>query len=147
MEYRGVFLFIIYPIIRNGFDTNCVKLWTFFCKFYMLSIKFNYAALFSLWKLLQSWFHLAASSFSDPVKCKTRLLFCDCLSLLFSDTSVSVLQCFSSRSFHSHCHDHSHCVHLNVFLVGRFLLPAVISIPDLSDSVTRTLLHILLQMS
>ena len=31
---------------------------------------------------------------------------------------------FHRRSFHPYyCHDHSHCVHLNVFQIGRFLLP------------------------
>ena len=48
--------------IRNEFDINYVKLWTFFCRFYMLSIKFNYAASFSVLKL-QSWFHPSAGSF------------------------------------------------------------------------------------
>ena len=93
------FCFSFTLTIRNGFDINCIRLWTFFCKFYMLSIKFNYAAPFSLLKLLQIWFHLSASLFDpfvsflclrlfnisytcprhafDPVKCKARFLFCD----------------------------------------------------------------------
>ena len=49
--------FIIRPTIWNEFDIVCIKLWAFFCKFYMLSIKFNYAAPFSLLKLFKSWFH------------------------------------------------------------------------------------------
>ena len=35
----------------------------FFCKFYMLSVMFNYAATFSLLKRFQSWFHPSARSF------------------------------------------------------------------------------------
>ena len=54
--------------IRNGFDINCIRLWTFFCKFYMLLIKFNYAAPFSLLKLLQIWFHPSASLFNTFVR-------------------------------------------------------------------------------
>ena len=112
------------PPIRNEFDINYVKLWTFFCRFYMLSIKFNYAASFSVLKL-QSWFHPSAGSFDlwatfllvflclrlfhisficpqevfDPVKCKARFLFGDCIWLLFIDTPLSVLQCFLSLKF------------------------------------------------
>ena len=35
----------------------------------------------------------------DPVKCKAQGFFCDCLSLLFIEISLSVLQCFSSSKF------------------------------------------------
>ena len=113
----------------------------------MLPIKFNYATPFFLLKPLQSWFHPLESSF-DPlgtfllvlcafacltflpfvhdtflIKWKARFLFCDCLSLLFVDTPLSVLQCFSSSSFHPHYrHGQSHCVHLKVIQVGGFLL-------------------------
>ena len=94
-------MFIICPTIRNGFDINYVRLKTFLCKFYMLSIKFNYVPPFSLLKLLHSWFHPPVSLFDpfvsflclrlfnisstcpryvfDPVKCKARFLFCDAL--------------------------------------------------------------------
>ena len=106
-----MFLFIICLAIRKGSDINCVKLWTFFCKFYVLSTKFNYAAPFSL-------FHRPSVSSFDPlatfllvffvclwlfnissicprdvfdsVKCKARFLFFDCLSLLLIDAN----QCF-----------------------------------------------------
>ena len=56
--------FIIRPTIWNEFDIVCIKLWAFFFsfKFYMLSVKFNYAAPFSLLKLFQSWFHPSARS-------------------------------------------------------------------------------------
>ena len=58
-----MFLFTICPAIRKGSDrNNCIKLWTLFCKFYVLLIKFNRAAPFFLLKLLQSWFHPSASS-------------------------------------------------------------------------------------
>ena len=119
-----MFLFIICPAIRKGSDVNCVKLWTFFCKFYLLSIKSSYAAPFSLLKLLQSWFHPSASSVFDPVKFKARFLFCDCLSLLFINTPLSILLRFSSSKFlPSLSSSQSHCVHLKVLQVGRFLLP------------------------
>ena len=55
--------FIICPTIWNEFDIVCIKLWALFCKFYMLSVKFNYAASFSLLKLFQSCFHPSARSF------------------------------------------------------------------------------------
>ena len=58
--------FIIRPSISNEFDIVCIKFWAFFFffyKFYMLSVKFNYAAPFSLLKLFQSWFHPSARSF------------------------------------------------------------------------------------
>ena len=56
--------FIIRPTMWNEFDIVCIKLWTFFfCKFYMLSVKFNYAAPFSLLKLFQSWLYPSARSF------------------------------------------------------------------------------------
>ena len=42
---------------------QALGLFFFFCKFYMLSVKFNYAAPFSLLKLFQSWFHPSARSF------------------------------------------------------------------------------------
>ena len=101
--------------IRNEFDINYVKRWTFFCKFYILSIKFNYAASFSQLKL-QSWFHPSAGSFDlwatfllvflclrlfhisficpqevfDPVKCKARFLFDDFVAVYWYHT-----QCFA----------------------------------------------------
>ena len=55
--------FIIRPTIWNEFDIVCIKLWAFFGKFYMLSIKFKYAAPFSLLKFFQSCFHPLARSF------------------------------------------------------------------------------------
>ena len=57
---------IICTTTWNKFDIVCIKLcafFFFFCKFYMLSVKFNYAAPFSLLKLFQSWFHPSARSF------------------------------------------------------------------------------------
>ena len=93
--------FIIRPTIWNEFDIVCIKLWAFFCKFYMLSVNINYAAPFSTLKLFQRWFHPSAGSFDllatfllvflclwlfnisficsrdvfDPVKCKARDFF------------------------------------------------------------------------
>ena len=93
--------------------------------FYMLSVKFNYAAPFSLLKLFQSWFHPSARSFDLLetfllVFCafgyliflpfvretflilwnaKKRGIFLWLLCLLFIDISLSVLQCFSSSKF------------------------------------------------
>ena len=52
--------FIIHPTIWNEFDIVYVKLGAFF--FHKLSVKFNYAAPFSLLDLIQSWFHLSARS-------------------------------------------------------------------------------------
>ena len=119
-----MFLFIICPAIGKGSDVNCVKLWTFFCKFYLLSIKSSYAAPFSLLKLLQSWFHPSASSVFDPVKFKARFLFCDCLSLLFIDTPLSLLQCFSSSKFSPSLSSWPKTLRaFEVLQVGRFLLP------------------------
>ena len=97
------------PYHKNYTWYTYFKLWIFFRKFCMLSIKFNYAAPFFLLRLVQSCFHSSASSFDifsissrdvfDPVKCKALFLFCDCLSLSFIDTSLSILQCFSSSKF------------------------------------------------
>ena len=135
------------PCHKKGSDINCAKLWTFFCKFYVLSIKFSCTAPFTLLKLLQSWFHPSASSVFNPVKFKARFLFCDCLSLLFIDAHSVFCSVSYSRSFHPHYrYDQSHCVHLKVPQVGRFLLPLSL-LPDLSDSMARNLLHISLQIS
>ena len=73
---------IVHPTIRIGFDIVCVKLWSYFCKFGMLSIKFNYAAPFSLLKLVQSSFYPSASSF-DPLA-TFLVVFCTfrCLTFL-----------------------------------------------------------------
>ena len=47
----------------NLMSDICEKHLFLFCKFYLLSVKFNYAAPFSLLKLFQSWFHPSARSF------------------------------------------------------------------------------------
>ena len=74
-------IFIIYPTIKNEFDINCFSLWTFFCKFNILSIKFNYAFSFSLLKLYQSWLHPPVSSYDSLT---TNLLdFCAFGCLMF----------------------------------------------------------------
>ena len=77
----GVTWFIIRPTIWNKFDIVCIKLWAFFCKFYMLSIKFNYAAPFCLLKLFQSWFHPSARSFD--LLATFLLVFCAFGCLIF----------------------------------------------------------------
>ena len=150
--------FIIRPTIWNEFDIVCIKLsaFFFFCKFYMLSVKFNYAAPFSLLKLFQSWFHPSARSFDllatfllvflclrlfnissicsrdvfDPVKCKARDFFVaafHCCLLISHSVFYSVSH---RRSFYPHyCHEQSHCVHLKVLQVNSgFLLP--LSLPS-----------------
>ena len=48
---------------HSPYHIVCIKLWAFFGKFYMLSIKFKYAAPFSLLKFFQSCFHPLARSF------------------------------------------------------------------------------------
>ena len=110
--------FIIRPTIWNEFDIVCIKLWAFFFffKFYMLSVKFNYAAPFSLLKLFQSWFHPLVRSFDllgtfllvfclwlfnissicsqdvfDPVKCKAQGFF----ATAFIAVSGYLTQCFA----------------------------------------------------
>ena len=118
-------MLIIFPTIRNGFDINCVKLWVFFCKFCMLSIKFNYTASSSILKLLESCFHPSARSFDfltsffvsclclrvfnilsicprdvfNPARNNVRFFFLRLLSLLSIDNPLSVLQCFWSSMF------------------------------------------------
>ena len=148
------------------------------CKFYMLSIKFSYAAAFFsiktssklvpsvselVWPFLVTFvcflclrlFNISSirpRAFLNPVKCKARFLFCDYLSLLFIDTTLSVLH-FDSWSFHPHyCHDQSHCAYLKVRSSGwlfspAFISPEVFSIPDLSNSVAHLdLRHMSLQI-
>ena len=120
---------------------QALGLFFFFCKFYMLSVKFNYAAPFSLLKLFQSWFHpnffvsflclrlfnissICSWDVFDPVKCKADFFataFHCCLLIshsLFCDVS-------HLRSFYPHYrHEQSHCVHLKVLQVNSgFLLP------------------------
>ena len=113
-----------FPCHKKGIWYKLLQALDIFCKFYVLSIKFNYAAPFSLLKLLQSWFHPSASSVFDPVKFKARFLFCDCLSLLFINTPLSILLRFSSSKFlPSLSSSQSHCVHLKVLQVGRFFMP------------------------
>ena len=107
-------------LIKSGLSSG-----HFFCKFYILSIQFKwYYSIFSikisaelvpsfgeLFWLFDNFFNsflglwlfnissICAQDVFDPVKYKVRFLFCDCFSLLFIDTSLSVLQCF--LSYHS----------------------------------------------
>ena len=60
---------------------QALGLFFFFCKFYMLSVKFNYAAPFSLLKLFQSWFHPSARSFD--LLATFLLVFCAFGCLIF----------------------------------------------------------------
>ena len=123
-------MFIIFSTTRNGFDILCVKLWTFFCKFYVLSIRPSCCSMFPIKtcsKLVPS-IGVPVSIYSrdafDPLKCKTRFLFCDCLSLMFVDTPLSALQYFSSLTLLPLLSSWPrHCLHLKVFQVCRFLLP------------------------
>ena len=87
----------------------------------------------------------------DSAKCKARFLFFDCLSLLFIDTSFIVLQCFSSSKFSPLLS--SWPEPLRAFEISSgwsfslaFIPPEAFSIPNLSDSVARSLLHVLLQI-
>ena len=104
------------PYHMNEFDIACIKLWTFFCKFYMLSIKFNYAA-----PLCCS---ICSRDVFDPVKCKARGFFTTafhCYLLISHSVFYSVSH---HRSFHPHYrHEQSHRVHSKVLQVGGFLLP------------------------
>ena len=114
--------------------------------------KVHYTAPFSLLKLLQSWFHLSASSVFDPVKFKARFLFCDSLSLLFIDTPLSLLQCFLSSKFSPSLSSWPKTLRAFESSSGWSFSPAfirsqVFSFPDLSGSVARNLLHISLQIS
>ena len=109
---------------KNGFDINCVKPWTFFCKFYVINKVQLRCSIFSIKassKLVPFaspvssfeaifWLVFCASCFlaflpfllemsSDPVKFKARFSFCDCLLLLFIDTPLSGSQCFSTSKF------------------------------------------------
>ena len=96
--YATWFVFVHHlPFHKKGIWYKLRQALDIFCEFYVLSIKFNYAAPFSLLKLLQSWFHPSLSSVLDPVK--ARFLFCDCLSLLFINTPLSLLQCLSLSKF------------------------------------------------
>ena len=116
----------------------------------MLSIKFNYAAPFSLLKLIQSSFYPSASSF-DPLatflvvfctfRCLTFLPFVRktflikwnvkpdfCFATVFHCCSLIPHSVFSSvshrRSFHPHYrHDQSRSLHLKVLQFGCFRLP------------------------
>ena len=97
---------------------------------HVINYKFNYAAPFSLSKLLQSWFYPSASLFdlfvsflclrlfsisftcpghaSDPVKCKAWFLFCDYLSLLFIEDVLlyfAVFRIVEGVSHPHYCHD------------------------------------------
>ena len=124
---------------------------------------------FILLKLLQSWFHLSVSSFEplatfcflslrlfnissirprdvlDPVKCKARFLFCDCLSLLSIDTQCFALfLIFEAFTLIS--------VYLKVRSSGwlfspAFIPPEVFSTPDFNSMAHLDLLHISLQIS
>ena len=85
-------------------------------------------------------------NFFDPVKCKVRFLFCDCLSLLFIDTSLSLLQCFPSLKFSPSLSSWPKPFRAFESPSGWLFSPAfipleVFSIPDLSDSVARDLLY------
>lgn len=132
-------MLIIFPTIRNGFDINCVKLWVFFCKFCMLSIKFNYTAPSSILKLLESCFHPSARSFDfltsffvsclclrvfnilsicprdvfNPARNNVRFFFCDCFHCCPLITHSVFYSVSDRRCFYPHyCHGQSHCVHL-----------------------------------
>ena len=116
---------------KNGFDINCVKPWTFFCKFYVINKVQLRCSIFSIKtssKLVPSAGELVWGNFLvfcascflaflpflremslDSVKFKARLLFCDCLSLLFIDTPLSVRSVSQRQSFHPHYrHDQSY---------------------------------------
>ena len=111
-------MFIVCSTKRNGFHINWVKLWTFFWKFYMVSIKFKYAAPFSQLKLLQSSFlRQALLTFWQLffILWYVRCDFCFANAFLccFS-TPHSVFPSVSHRrSFHPYYrHDQSHWVRL-----------------------------------
>ena len=130
----------------------CVKLSEQFCeKYFILPIKFNYAAPFSPLKPVQSWFHTLASLFGPLatflldfyafVVCLTFLSFVreaflilwhvksgSCFATVFYCCLLIPYSVFWSvphcQSRHPHyCHDQSHCLHLKILQVGRFLLP------------------------
>ena len=144
--------FIIRPTIWNEFDIVCIKLWAFFffCKFYMLSVKFNYAAPFSLLKLFQSWFHPSARSFDLlatfllvfcvfgyltflPFVLETFLILWNVKRGIFCATAFHCCFLISHSMFCSVSHrrsfylryrvEQSHCVPLKVLHVNGFLLP------------------------
>ena len=154
------------------FHIVCVNLRAFCCKLYTLSIKFSLAVLFFLLKIVQSLFHPLVSSFDflsifwlvflclrlfdisficfrdvfDPLECEGWFLFCDCLSLLFTDTPSSVLQCLSSSVF-SYSLSPSPKPML-AFESSHFSVPSkVISIHHLSCSVVGSLLNLSSQIS
>ena len=143
--------FIIRPTIWNEFDIVCIKLWAFFFsfKFYMLSVKFNYAAPFSLLKLFQSWFHPLVRSFDllgtfllvfclwlfnissicsrdvfDPVKCKAQGFFATAFHCCFWISHSVFCSVSHRRSFYlRYPLQQSHCVLLKVLHVSGFFLP------------------------
>ena len=122
----------------------------FFCKFYMLSVNVNYAAPFSLLKLLESWFHPSARS-SDllatflsvfcvfgyltflPFVRETFLILWNVKRGVFFATAFNCCLLISHSVFCSVSHrrrfyphyrnEQSHCVHLKVLQVSGFLLP------------------------
>ena len=122
----------------------------FFCKFYMLSVKFNYAAPFSLLKLFQSWFHPSARSFDLlttfllvfcvfgyltflPFVLETFLILWNVKRGIFCATAFHCCFLISHSMFCSVSHrrsfylryrvEQSHCVPLKVLHVNGFLLP------------------------
>ena len=127
----------------------CIKL-DFFWKFCIILIKFCYAALLSLLKLVLSWLYPLASLF-DPLfdtflldfyafGCvaflpflsqtfwnlrneKSIAFFSDCLSLLIIGSPFGVWWCSSWSDFLPlYRHEQSHWLQLNVLQVGRLLL-------------------------
>ena len=105
----------------------------FFCKFYMLSVKFNYAAPFSLLKLFQSWFHPSARSFD--LLATFLLVFCAFGYLTFLPFVLETFLIlwnvkrgiFFATAFHC-CLLISHSVFFSVFLIVEvFTLVIVLS--------------------
>ena len=173
-EVSDVFLFIICPTIRNEFDINCTKLWTFFAVLHAInkvqlcysifSIKTSSKLVPSVDQLVWPFGNffvtflclrlfkissICSRDVIDPVKRKARFLFCDFLSLLFIDTLLSVLQCFSSSEFSTTLSSWSKPLRTFGSSSGWSFSPAfialkVISILDLSDWVAHDLVHILL---
>ena len=119
--------FIIRPTIWNEFDIVCIKLWAFFfflqilhaiskvqlcCSIFSIKTFSRLVSSFGevVWpfgNFFVSFLCLRLFNISsicsldvfDPVKRKARDFLCDCLSLLFFDISLNVLQCFSSSKF------------------------------------------------
>ena len=145
--------FIIRPTIWNEFDIVCIKLWAFFfflqilhaiskvqlcCSIFSIKTFSKLVPSFGevVWpfgNFFVSFLCLRLFNISsicsrdvfDLVKCKARDFFCDCLSLLFIDISLSVFFSVSHRrSFYPRYRlEQSHCVPSKVLHVSGFLLP------------------------